>query len=192
MKEWLSHLELSKFAGIPESTSRRYVTLFSAYFRTEEGIRGRKYHAEGATILQRIQDLYQEGYSTENIETELAKDFPRYVEDIKPQTEVSTRNVAELASREDILNALSQIGELYQDLTDEMKELRAEIAAAKSVAIETQKENQQLKHYIENTVNERDRLLMETLRNIQKQTEESLKEEPRKRRLWPFNKRSSP
>lgn len=194
MKEWLSHLELAKFAEIPESTSRRYINLFPNYFRTDVGIRGKKYHVEGARVLQRIQELYQDGYDTEKIEPELAKEFPRYIDEPQQETELIPKKEAVLASRDDILQALAQVGELYQEITEEMnrelESLREEVATAKTAALETQQENKKMREYIATSIEERDRALLETIRAIQKQTMEEIQAAPRKKRLWPFGRRN--
>ena len=75
MDKMLSVSELSKITEIPESTVRRYISKFEAYFQYDARGKGKKYHPESVKVLKRIAALYSEDYQAHEIESVLATQF---------------------------------------------------------------------------------------------------------------------
>ncbi|MFC0716156.1 MerR family transcriptional regulator, partial [Cellulomonas biazotea] len=86
MDKMLTVSELSKVTEIPESTVRRYLNKFEAYFRYDSRGKAKKYHIDSAEILKRVAALYNDGYQAHEIESILATQFPFTVSDSQGTT----------------------------------------------------------------------------------------------------------
>lgn len=75
MDKLLTVSELSKITEIPESTVRRYLSRFEAYFPFDARGKGKKYRPESVEVLKQIALLYSEGYQANEIEPMLANRF---------------------------------------------------------------------------------------------------------------------
>lgn len=85
---WLSATELSKILEIPETTTRRYLTNFEEYFRSQKIGRGKKYHPDSTEVLRRIANLYDTDRETKEIKVILANEFAFTVEDVEHETTI--------------------------------------------------------------------------------------------------------
>src|SRR5699024_3954375 len=85
MDEWLSVTHISRLLEIPETTTRRYLTNFEEYLRSEKIGRGRKYHPDAIEILRRIANLYDTDRETKEIKTILANEFAFTLEDAEQE-----------------------------------------------------------------------------------------------------------
>ncbi len=85
MDKMLTVSELSKITEIPESTVRRYLTRFEAYFPFDARGKGKKYRPDSIEVLKQIAVLYSEGYQANEIEPMLANRFPFTIND-SPET----------------------------------------------------------------------------------------------------------
>ena len=130
MNKWLSIAELSRQANIPDSTTRRYLTRFSAFFRYEDRSRGRRYHPDSLAVVVRIQTLYHAGSEANEIEEALVREFPINVDDDREES--APLPVAPYATKEDI-GALYELIEVFrtefQQAKKENEDLRALIKA---------------------------------------------------------------
>ena len=69
---------------IPETTIRRYVSTFDDFFMSKQIGRAIKYSPASVKLVKKINSLYGEGYSTDNIRTMLSQEesySPKLVED---------------------------------------------------------------------------------------------------------------
>jgi len=78
--------ELSRRAGVSESTARRYVKQFSEFVPAESRGRLRTYSEEAIAVLQRIKALYDLGFGTEEVRQKLESEFQRTI-DVEPVAE---------------------------------------------------------------------------------------------------------
>lgn len=85
MEKLLTVSELSKITEIPESTVRRYLTRFEAYFSFDTRGKGKKYRPDSVEVLKQIAVFYSEGYQANEIEPLLANRFPFTIND-SPET----------------------------------------------------------------------------------------------------------
>lgn len=81
VEEWISVSKLSKLLKMPETTTRRYLSNFEEYFRSEQIGRGKKYHPESIEILQRIAMLYSMDYETSEVKRILADEYAFAIDD---------------------------------------------------------------------------------------------------------------
>lgn len=88
MDEWLSVTYISRLLEIPETTTRRYLTNFEEYFRSEKIGRGRKYHPDTIDILRRIANLYDTDRETKEIKTILANELAFSLEDAEQESTI--------------------------------------------------------------------------------------------------------
>lgn len=79
--DWLSVTQLSRILEIPETTTRRYLSHFEGYFRSEQIGRGKKYHPESIEILRMIANLYSVDRETIEIKGILAEQYAFTIEE---------------------------------------------------------------------------------------------------------------
>lgn len=126
MNKYLTIAELAELTDIPNSTCRRYLTAFEAFFAVKGGSRLKKYEAEAVNILKRVKYLYDEGLESHEIFDALKSEFPLVVND-EEQRETSEQapTVPSLATSEDISEikeALEQQKQFNQALVEQMKQ----------------------------------------------------------------------
>lgn len=150
MEKWLSVAELSKQAQVPESTARRYLGKFEAFFRFDERQRGRKYAPDNVPILVFIQNCYNLGMESQEIEEALVKQFPMTVSTTEPPQTPIPVPAPVLATKEDLEEVLTELRALRE-------------------------ENQRIHQHLEQRIEDRDRKLTETLRLMNEQQQSKAK-----------------
>jgi DNA-binding transcriptional MerR regulator len=147
MKEWLSIIELAEETNIPDTTIRRYISKFPDFFTYKGGTRSKRYEDTAIKVLVRIKNLFDEGYETDLVESELKNEFPLIIDGNRLTEKTTVKAV--LATSADLL---------------EIKEALIEQKEFNKLLIE-KLSNQDA--YIKESLEKRDRLLMESLRILQ-------------------------
>lgn len=152
MSKYLTIAEIAEQADIPNSTCRRYLASFEAFFLVKGGSRLKKYEAGAVDILKRIKDLYENGMDTNEIHNVLINEFPLVVNgDEQQESNEQASTVPTLATSEDIseikqaLEQQKQFNEMLLKKLDEQNE------------------------YIKQSLERRDKQLLESIRAIQEQ-----------------------
>lgn len=174
-QEWLSIAELSKKSGIADSTTRRYLTKFDKFFRYEERSRGRKYDPASVEIVTLIQSLFtNDRLEAEEIETVLSKQFPMTVP-TDPLFPTTVPHLPTVATKADV----DELRIAVETMQEAMKAMR--------------EENLTLYRQLGDRLEERDRVVTETLRVILDAKKELAvaDEEVVKKPWWKFFKRGS-
>lgn len=172
-EKWLSVAELARLANVPESTTRRYLTRFADFLRFEERSKGKRYHPDSIKVIAHISDMYSNGFEADEIERNLVRLFPINV----MEEEMEETNVhGQLANRaivtkEDLSSIVTK--EDLTSLTMEFQNLKEEI-------IKLRQENGMLIEQLADRINERDKMLMETMRVLQEQKKEVTVSEEKK------------
>lgn len=169
MEKWLTVADIAKETNIPDSTCRRYLAKFSEFFLSKGGSRGKKYDSSAVKILIRIQNLYADGYETEDIDRILRQEFPMVVNGDDKQDEEVTTVTPTLATSEDIADikaALEEQKRFNQLLLERLE---------------------QQQKYIEERLERRDQILLQSIRELQQQKQAMLEtsttiEDKKKRR----------
>lgn len=146
MSEYLPIAEIAELADIPNSTCRRYLADFEAFFIVKGGSRVKRYEVAAVDVLKRIKQLYDDGMGTTEIHNVLVNEFPLVIDGEKERTEEAAAHVPGLATSEDIAEikqALEQQKQFNEQLVKKLDE-----------------QNQ----YIKESLERRDRQLMESLR----------------------------
>lgn len=149
MDKWYSISQLSQLVEIPETTVRRYLNKFERYFRFEQRGRGKKYHPGSMEILQRIALLYTEEYEASEIEEVLSKDFAFTIDEGKKEVTV-------------IQSPNKNIELQFEEFKQQQEQFNKQLL--------NQLKKQQ--EYINNKLEERDRILIESIREIQEAKQE--------------------
>ncbi|MNI68364.1 hypothetical protein D3C87_1057370 [compost metagenome] len=137
--KWLSVAELSNKSNVPESTARRYLGRYEAYFRYDDRQRGRRYAPDSVPVLIFIQNCYGGGMEQEEIESALLKQFPVNAVTVSEPSHATQAPTPILATKDDLEAVISEIRAVRE-------------------------ENKQLVKYIDGRLDERDKALTETLR----------------------------
>ncbi|MEK4886437.1 MerR family transcriptional regulator [Bacillus sp. FSL W8-0223] len=146
MSEYLTIAELAEQAGIPNSTCRRYLANFEAFFVVKGGSRLKKYEVEAVNVLKRIKQLYDEGKDTNEIRNILANEFPLVINhDDQRETSEKVANTPTLATSEDV--------EEIKKALEEQKKFNEMLL----------KKLDEQNRYIKESLEKRDRQLMESL-----------------------------
>ncbi|CDQ42122.1 MerR family transcriptional regulator [Virgibacillus salexigens] len=169
MDKWLSISQLSEVTGIPETTVRRYTNKFINYFRFEKRSRGKKFHPDSVEVLNRIAALYADDYEAIEIENALAKDFPIGVGEEKEETTKQP--------------PVKSIEQQFNEFKEQQERFNRELL----------NQMQEQQDYIKNSLDKRDKALMNTVNEMQ-ETRKLLaasqeKEEANKKRWWRFWKK---
>jgi DNA-binding transcriptional MerR regulator len=146
MKDWLSIVELAEKTSIPDTTIRRYISKFPDFFIHKGGSRSKRYEDTAIKVLVRIKNLFDEGYETDLVESKLKNEFALIIDDNR---RAEKNDTAVLATAADLL---------------EIKEALAEQKEFNKLLIEKLSIQET---YIKESLEKRDRLLMESLRIIQ-------------------------
>ena len=111
--------ELAKEAGLPDTTTRRYIGQFKEYFPSKREGRTRLFPEEGAETLKEIAKLYSQGLTAPQVEERLRG---KYEQTIEIETEETSLTVAdrerELQSRERLAQALETLANQKEKLLE--------------------------------------------------------------------------
>lgn len=146
-------MELAEKTNIPDTTIRRYIAKFPDFFQVKGGSRSRRYEDTAIKVLVRIKNLFDNGYETDQVDAKLRHEFPMVVDGDK--TEEPESHTPTLATAEDITEikqALSQQSEALHEFNKLLLE----------------KLDQQ-QRYIDEKLEKRDQLLMESIRVSQEE-----------------------
>lgn len=168
MEKWLSISQLSEVVETPETTVRRYLNKFSKYFRHEQIGRGKKYHPEAIEILNRIALLYNEDYETTEIEDLLSKEFAFTVDDEPGSEHEDSKN--KTTTQPPMENMEKQFEEFKNQQEQFNRQLLQRLDEQQS--------------YIQNSIEERDKKLMDGLREVQET--KKLLASTKQKRWWEF------
>lgn len=163
MEDWLTLPQLARELNVADSTARRWAGLFPDLMPTNGRGSGRRFHPVAREVLKRVQRLYDQGLRTEQISELLHKEFTALVDVDDTQADLERNNTP----------MLNQLTAAVLQLAEQQAQLRDEIAT-------TRDENRELRTLIEERLDARNRVLVETLRELQAAKQ-------RKRR-WPWSK----
>lgn len=169
MKEWLTINELAEKTGIPDSTIRRYIAKFSDFFVVKGGTRSKRYEDTAVKVLQRIKDLYDKGYETEQTHNALLKDFPLIADDDAPE---ETTNLPALATSDDVAE-IKQMLKAQQEFSNRLLDRLAK-----------------QEEYIKDSLERRDRELLQSITESMNARKLLLEDKKEEKTLWQrlFNK----
>ena len=168
VKKYLTIMELEEQTNIPGTTIRRYIQKFPDFFVAMGGNRGKRYDEMAIKVLARIKNLFDNGYETDGVDSIIRNEFPIVVDSDKDEKD-KENNKLNLATAEDIA---------------EIKEALKEQQQFNKVLLE--KLDHQEK-YIKESIEKRDQILMESLRNMQEGKQKELAattEETPKKSWW--------
>ncbi|RDZ05534.1 hypothetical protein C3744_29470 [Priestia megaterium] len=165
--EWLTVLAIEKQTGIPNATIRRYIRNHGHHLNIRK--KGKTYFIadESMNVMERIRALYDEGKTLEQVEEAL----------IKAGTPM-TVTVIEDDERMDV-----NVGEALVSLDERMDEQNKIIQSLVEQMQKQQEALQKQQDFITNTLEERDKRLLEVIRETQetkKQIAAANNEEPKK------------
>lgn len=177
-KQLLTIAEIAKRLDIPESTARFYRDRFEDFIPSVGEGRKKRYKPETVEILQFIADGFKHNLTTADIENGLASMVARNIEVEKEAA--ATQAVVQQESKTDalqlqaVLKNMSATLEIIAGQKEEITELRKHIANVEKTQQEQQK-------YIDTTLIEREKRLMESIRAIQQQHAAA-----REKKWWQF------
>lgn len=162
LKEYYSITELAEKTQIAESTARRYIANFPDFFMVQGGARSRRLESTAIKVLLRIKQLFDNGYETSQVDATLRNEFPMFVEGNKP--EESEKKAPALATAED----MQEVKEVLKQQQEFNKLLMQKL--------------EQQERYIKDSLESRDKQLMEALNTMQEErkalTEPAASKEP--------------
>lgn len=144
--EWITVSEMSEKINIPTESLRRYIRSHNVHLKVKKVSKKYYLHDDCVTVIQRIRALYNEGKTVEEVEETLSKvgiPMTLTVEDNNDDRMVTVHIADELKA---IRSQLTDQNEFNKMLIEELR-------------------NQ--KEYIEQSIERRDRQLMEVLKESQ-------------------------
>ncbi|MBZ5753754.1 DUF3967 domain-containing protein [Metabacillus rhizolycopersici] len=168
MKKLMTIAEVAKELNIPESTARYYRDSFTDYIPSVGEGRKKRYRSETVEVLRFIAEGFKRKLTAIEIDNGLSQMFPRNF-DIEQST-ATTAAVVQQQSENDVnqyalqlQNALEQMGATMQVIADQ----KEEIAELRKHVSYVDKKQQQQQKYIDTKLEERDRKLVQSLRESQ-------------------------
>lgn len=165
MSNYLTIAELAEQADIPNSTCRRYLSTFEAFFLVKGGSRLKKYEQRAVDILKRIKHLYDDGLESNEIHSVLVGEFPLVIDGDEQRESDESPVVSALATSEDV------------------KEIKQALEDQKVFNQQLLEQIKQQQEYIKQSLDRRDQELLKAIRESQQAQLEvaaSEKEEPKK------------
>lgn len=158
-EKWFSVMEIEKQTGIPDATIRRYIRNHGHHLQIKK--RGKSYliASETLTVIKKIRELYDKGKQSEDVE-----DILRYMN--VPVTITMTDDEKEVT-----VNASEVLIQLQKDM-NEQKNFNQSL-------LETLQKQQE---YITIKLEERDRRLIESIREMQEVKKEIASSEEKKKK----------
>lgn len=154
MQEYLTLAEIARQLNLPESTARYYKNKFSAYIPSYGSGRKKRYSAEAVEVLRLIAEMFNRNATATEIEDALIREFAVNIDIInQPQRNATTtQQLPEMA-------AVVQLLELSVQAVKDVAQVKEELSAVKEQLAKQQE-------YQEQCLDERDRLLTETMRKM--------------------------
>lgn len=146
MKEWFNISELAEKTSIPESSVRRYIAKFPDFFMSKGGTRSKRYEDSSVKILIRIKNLFDNGLESEEVDRTLRKEFPMVVDGDKVEEKSVSLVMPTVEDVAEIKQALQEQAEFNKLLLERLDQQHA---------------------YIDQKLENRDRVLMESIREFQ-------------------------
>ncbi len=157
MKKWVTIPEAERITGIPDPTIRKYIKSHGHFFKIH--MEGRVYYISRETlpVVQRVQEMYQSGYSMDRIEAMLSKtrSIPLSVIDHGVPRDLDLKQVIE-----EFREHMNQTNTLIQDMMEEQKRTRRRME-------ELKQEIQRMQTVDEERAGQQERRLDQELRHIQ-------------------------
>lgn len=148
--EWLNIQELADQTNIPDTTIRRYISKFGAFFIFKGGARSRRYEDTAVKVLIRIKQLYDNGHESEEVDNTLRKEFAVIIDGDKeePFEKTITPALATADDMAEIKEALKQQQEFNKLLIEKLVDQE---------------------RYIKESLEKRDHLFLESIKAIQEE-----------------------
>lgn len=150
MEGWYSVAELARETNIAEGTVRRYLTQFKPYFISKGGNRAKKYDPSAINVLKRVKELYDSKYETAGVAEVLKSEFPMILSDEGVAETNGKTDIATLATSEDVAELKKMLMEMSQKLSKQ-EEFNALLI----------KELADQKKFVNESIENRDQLLLE-------------------------------
>ncbi|MFX4300660.1 MerR family transcriptional regulator [Alicyclobacillus tolerans] len=192
MEDWPTLPQLARELGVADSTARRWASSFPDLLPTKGHGSARRFHPQARDVLKRVQSLYTAGFNTDQVSELLQREFSATVD-------VVTVSETQAHERKDIVGLQSAITAIFEQQTEICEQMvKMEQRFIQEIAeIEThlenelvavREENERLRNMLDERLESRDKVLMETLRALQEKTQQELaaSQEQKKRRWWPF------
>lgn len=168
-KQLLTIAEVAKQLNIPESTARFYRDRFENFIPSVGDGRKKRYKPETAEVLRFIAEGFKHSLTTADIEDGLTRMVARNIE-----VEKETATTQAVVQQQPNVLQLQAVLEVIADQKTEIEELRKSVADVK-------KAQQEQQEYIDTTLIEREKRLMESIRAIQQQHAAA-----REKKWWKF------
>lgn len=171
-EEWVSLSRVARELDIAESTARRWANMFSEFLRSKGNGAGRRFDPSARDVLRRVQTLYAANYNAEQISDALRQEFTMVV-DVEDESE-----------RIPSAQVFTQMGQFLGDLLETQKRMNDELSEIRGQMQAIHAENEKMRSFIDERINERDRLLMQTLRQMQEATHAQITAAQEKQKPW--------
>lgn len=171
VSEWYSVMDMAEKTGIPHQTLRRYMTSHSHLLKMKKQHKAYQIHEECIDTFNKMRELYSDGKTQEQVDSVLASTGITVTIDMPNENgEQVSVNVA---------SVLVNIQDKMNEQENHIKEL------TESIRMQSKQIDQQ-QQYIKESLEMRDRLLMESLKESQETRKQIAvaEEEKKKGGFW--------
>jgi DNA-binding transcriptional MerR regulator len=167
--EWLTVLAIEKQTGIPNATIRRYIRNHGHHLNIRK--KGKSYSIadESISVMERIRSLYDEGKALEQVEEALIKAGTPVTVTVIEDDERMNINVGEALVSMD--GRIDEQNKIIRSLVEQMQKQQETL--------------QKQQEFITNTLEERDKRLIEVIRETQETKKQiAAANHPEEKRGW--------
>lgn len=158
MSKWHTVSEIENKTGIPHQTIRRYMKNHSHHLIMKKEHKSYLISDESIKVLVQIRDWYSEGMKTDQVDEALVTSGIRMSIDVHDNDEQVSINMAK--TLQDLRNSMRTVE----------KQMNEQMNFNKALVEKLKNQDEQLKdqqQYIERSLNKRDEILMQSLREMQ-------------------------
>lgn len=173
LEEWITPADVSEKYNIPVETIRRYLRQHGHHLKIKKIHKKYLIHSDSVKFIPQIRDQFADGKSVEEVEEYLeSKGLPLTIT-VQPDEH-------ERHDRDDRLEGA------MLEMAKKMDQFQSQFNQQKEFNRQLVDRLDQQQKYIDERMNERDRLLMESLRGIQEQNKliAATQEEEKKKGFW--------
>lgn len=130
-ENWITLPQIARELGVGDSTARRWATAFTEFLTARGSGAARRFHTKARTILIRVQQLYERGYSTDQVRETLRREFSATVEAVAvPESPRPSPSDAALLALADGLQVA--LRDMEMRLTTQMTTAQSEVTRLKA------------------------------------------------------------
>lgn len=180
MTTWITVADIENQTGIPNATVRRYIRYHGHHVLQKKTGKSYIIDAQSVNVFKQIRDMYDRHMTTEQVEETLVSQGRPVTITVHDEQMTVPMSQAVERLQEHMNKGMAVMYQQIEELKQVVEVSRQEIAASRA-------DNERLRDYIDERMNERDKMLTATMRDMLEQAQQQAQEK-QKKRWWQFGR----